>query len=147
MPSSNWLAFTIADIADKELLYDMIVKCLDKNVLYTCSTGQLASDTEDCFDGEIVWRQVQAEEQTCKPQDYENSPMTSSHRNFSEGFWFAIQSAYAIAYDEYILIDKVVCIDMTQGGVKQYLCELLQKIQNGWLPSHNEIEDPKYDNK
>ena len=145
LPSSNWLAFTIADIEDKELLNDTTIKCLDKNVLYTCCAGQLASETEDYFDQEIVWRQVQIEKQTGKPQDYQTSPMTTSHQNFDEGFWFAIQSAYATAYDKYVSIDKVICIDMTQCGVKQYLIELIDKIQCGWLPSDNDIEVPKYD--
>ena len=145
LPSSNWLAFTIADTADKELLNETSMMCLDKNVLYTCSAGQLGSDTEDYFDQEIVWRQVQIEEQTGKPQDYETSPMTTSHKNFDEGLWFAIQSAYATAYDKYIPIDKVVCIDMTQRGVKKYLTDLIKRIQNGWLPSDNEIELPNYD--
>jgi hypothetical protein len=145
LPSSNWLAFTIADSTDKEILSDTTKKCLDKNVLYTCSTGQLGSDTEDYFDEEIVWRKVQIEEQTGKPQDYETSPMTTFHRNFDEGFWFATTVANATAYDEYISIDKVVCIDMTQQGVKKYLLELIDKIKNGWLPSDNEIEVPKYD--
>ena len=145
LPSSNWLAYTIADMADKDLLSDTTKKCLDSNVLYTCSAGQLGSDTENYFDEEIVWRQVQIEEQTGKPQDYETSPMTTFHKNFDEGFCFAITAAYATAYDEYIPIDTVVCIDMTQQGVKKYLLELIDKIKNGWLPSDNEIEIPKYD--
>lgn len=145
LPPSNWLAFTIADTADKELLNDTTIKCLNKSVLYTCSAGQLGSDTEDYFDQEIVWRQVQIEERTGKPQDYETSPMTTYHKNFDEGFWFAIQSAYATAYDKYIPIDKVVCIDMTQQGVKKYLVSLINKMKTGWLPSDNEIEIPTYD--
>lgn len=145
LPLSNWLAFTIADTSDKELLNDTTIKCLDKSVLYTCSAGQLCQETESYFDQEIVWRQVQIEEQTGKPQDYETSPMTTSSKNFDEEFWFAIQSAYATAYDKYIPIDKVICIDMTQQGVKKYLVALVEKIKNGWLPSDNEIEVPKYD--
>jgi len=118
---------------------------LDSNVLYTCSAGQLGSDTEDYFDEEIVWRQVQIEERTGKPQDYETSPMTTFHRNFDEGFWFATSVANAIAFDEYIPIDKVVCIDMTQQGVKKYLEALIDKINKGWLPSDSEVAVPKYD--
>ena len=71
LPASNWLAFTIADIEDKGLLKDTTIKCLDKGVIYIHSVGQLASETDDSFDEEIVWRQVQEEEKTGKPQDYE----------------------------------------------------------------------------
>ena len=145
LPLSNWLAFTIADTADKELLNDTTKKCLDANVLYTCSAGQLGSDTEDYFDEEIVWRQVQIEERTGKPQDYEISPMTTFHKNFDEGFWFATTVANAVAYDKYIPINKVVCIAMTKKGVKKHLIVLLDKIKNGWLPSDNEVEEPTYD--
>lgn len=147
LPSSNWLVFTIADTADKELLNDTTKKCLDSNVLYTCSVGQLGSDTEDYFDEEIVWRQVQIEERTGKPQDYETSPMTTFHRNFDEGFWFATTVANATAYDKYIPIDTVVCVDMTERGVRKYLIELIDKIKSSWLPSDNEVEVPKYDNE
>jgi hypothetical protein len=147
LPSSNWLAFTIADTSDKDLLNDTTKKCLDKNVLYTCSAGQLSSLTEDYFDEEIVWRQVQIEEKTGKPQDYETSPMTTFHKNFDEGFWFAATVANATAHDKYIPIDIVVCIDMTQRGVKKYLIELIDKIKSSWLPSDKGIEVPKYDNE
>ena len=147
LPSSNWLAFTIADIADKDLLSDTTKKCLDKNVLYTCSAWQLGSDTEDYFDEEIVWRQVQNEEQTEKPKDYEISTMTTFHKNFDEGFWFAALVANATAYDKNIPIDSIVCVDMTQQGVIRYLILLIDKIKNGWLPADNEVVVPKYDNE
>jgi hypothetical protein len=147
LPTSNWLAFTIADTSDKYLLNDTTKKCLDNNVLYTCSAGQLASLTEDYFDEEIVWRQVHIEEKTGKSQDYETSPMTSFHKNFDEGFWFAATVANAIAHDMYIQIDIVVCVDMTQRGVKKYLIELIDKIKSSWLPFDLEIEVPKYDNE
>ncbi len=139
LPLSNWLAFTIADETDKDLLYDMTAKCLDRNVLYTCSVGELASEAEDYFDEEIVWKQVQIEELTGKPQDYETSPMTTFHRNFDEGFWFAIQVACATSYDKDIPINIVVCIDLTGQGMENYITELLGKIKIGWLPSDIEV--------
>ncbi|PZR30270.1 MAG: hypothetical protein DI538_22985 [Azospira oryzae] len=143
LPASNWLAFTIADKEDKHLLDEAVAKCLDKNVLYTCSTGELASETEDWFDGEIVLRQVHLEEQTGKPQDYETAAMTTSFKNFDEGFWFAVKSAYATAYDEYILMDTICCIDLTQRGVKRHIAELVGKIKEEWIPR---MKKPKLQN-
>jgi len=136
LPVSNWLAFTIADFEDKELLHGITSKCLDNNVCYTCSVGQLGSDTEDSFDEEIAWRQVQ-EEETGKQQESETSPMTTFHKNFDEGFWFATTLANQIVNDIYIPIDKVVCIDFTKRGFKEYLVQLIIKINSGWLPPDN----------
>ena len=129
LPSANWLALTIADTQDKDLLNDTVIKCIDKNVLYTCSLGQLASETEDYFDEEIVWRQVQIEEQTGIAQDNEPTPMTSFHRNFDEGFWFATTVAKATTHEDHIPIETVICVDMTQQGVRKYLLELVDKIK------------------
>jgi hypothetical protein len=147
LPSSNWLAFTMADKEDKHLLDEVVTKCVDKNVLYTCSVGELASETEDWFDGEIVLRQVQLEEQTGKPQDYETAAMTTAFKNFDNGCWFAVKSAYATAYDKYILIDTICCIDLTQRGVKKYLSELVGKIKEEWIPPEEETKAPKYDDE
>jgi hypothetical protein len=141
----NWIAFTIADDEDKELLNDMTSHCLDKGVCYTCSAGQLASLTEDYFDEEIVWREVQESERTGKSQDYEHTPMTSFHKNFDEGFWFAVTNANQIIHDKYIKSNEVVCIDCTKNKVRGHLLNLIDKINNGWLPSDKEIEKPIYD--
>ena len=135
----NWIAFTIADNDDKEFITNMTIRCLDKGVCYTCSTGQLALLTEDYFDEEIVWRQVQQSEKTGKPQDYENAPMTSSHKNFDEGFYFSTTNANQVINDNYIKSYTVVCIDCTNDKVHGRLLKLIEKINSGWLPSENEI--------
>ena len=141
----SWVAFTVADIQDRELLNEVTMKCLDKGVLYTCSAGQLASETEDYFDQEIVWREVQVEESTGIQADYDKTPMTTFHSNFSEGFWFSTHLANPTINDENLKVDSVVCIDFTSAGVKQYLIELIKKINSGWLPSDDKIEAPRYD--
>lgn len=109
---------------------------------YTCSAGELAGLTEQYFDEEIGWRGVQQEEKTGKEYDYEQLPITTMHRNFGEGFWFAS----TLAYDRDKEINKVVCIDFTTRKVKKHLTELVEKINNGWLPSDEEIELAEYDN-
>ncbi|MDO6434471.1 hypothetical protein Q4E93_27920 [Flavitalea sp. BT771] len=98
--------------------------------------------TELIFDEEIVNRAIQEETQTGKPYDYELSPITTSHNNFSEGFWFAT----TVACDSYKDIDTAVCIDLTTKGVKDHLTELIIKINNNWLPSDEPFKDPVYDN-
>ena len=141
----NWIAFTIADNEDKELLHDMTVRCIDKGVCYSCSAGQLGSLTEDYFDEEISWRQVQHEERTGEPQDYEATPMTSFHKNFDEGFWFAAAVAQQIINDVYVTSHQIVCIDCTQEKVRNHLINLIAKINDGWLPPDNEFQKPVYD--
>jgi len=142
LPTEKWVAFTIADHEDKEMLYDCTIGILNKNVTYTCSAGKLASMTEDYFDEEIGWRGVQHEEKTGEKFDFDKSPMTSMHRNFSEGFWFSA----VVASDGKKEMNKVVCIDFTTRKVKKYLTELVKKINNGWFPSDEEIELVEYDN-
>ena len=142
LPTENWVVFTIADKENKEIPHESTAQILDKNVTYTCSAGELAGLTEQYFDEEIGWRGVQYEEKTGKQYDYEQTPMTTMHQNFSEGFWF---SGFC-AFDGEKEIDKIVCIDFTTRKVKRHLTELVKKINNGWLPSDEEIEMAEYDN-
>ena len=141
LPLDNWVVFTIADKQDEELLIDAVPKCMDKLVTYTCSAGQLAGLGEQLFDIEIVNRAIAEEDKTGKPHDYETSPMTTMHQNFSEGFWFAT----TLAFDGYKESNTVVCLDFTTKSVKRQLSELIEKINSGWLPSDEEIEEPNYD--
>ena len=145
LPANNWIAFTIANNEDEELLNDTTIKCLDNGVSYTCSAGQLGTDTENYFDQEIAWRETQKEEKTGEPADFDKTPMTTSHQNFGEGFWFATTVAHPTINDKYLNTDKVVCIDFTKQGVESHLINLIDKINNGWLPSDEQIEMPLYD--
>jgi hypothetical protein len=142
LPTDKWIVFTIADDIDRELINEAVELCLDKLVCYICCAGRLGSLTELIFDEEIVKRAIQGETQTGKPHDYEFSPMTTSHNNFSDGFWFAT----TVAYDNYKDINTVVCIDFTTKGVKGHLAQLLTKINNNWIPADEDFEDPTYDN-
>jgi hypothetical protein len=140
LPQKNWIAFTIADNEDKDLLNEITFKCLDNGVCYTCSTGQLGSDTEDYFDQEIAWRETQKEEKTGEPADFDKTPMTSFHKSLKEGFWFATTVAYATINDEYLETNEVVCIDFTKHKVENEIAILIDQINNGWLPSDEDIE-------
>ncbi|MGO4911691.1 hypothetical protein [Leeuwenhoekiella sp. W20_SRS_FM14] len=142
LPKSDWVAFTIANKEDEELVPPSVKVCMDKNVSYTCSAGTLALWTENYFDEEIAWRGVDYEMRTKQEFDYEKSPVTTAHKNFGEGFWFAS----TLANDDNFDINKVVCIDFTKRKVKKHLTDLIEKINNGWLPSDEEIELAEYDN-
>ena len=142
LPKNDWIVFTIANKEDEELVPPAVKICMDKNVAYTCSAGTLAHWTEQYFDEEITGRALDYEFRTKKDYDYEFSPVTTAHQNFSEGFWFAT----TLAYDAYKETDKVICLDFNKRKVKQHLTELIEKINSGWLPSDEEIELAEYDN-
>ena len=141
LPKKDWVAFTIVNKEDEELVPPAVKICMDNNVSYTCSAGTLANWTEQYFDEEFVVRAVDYEIRTKKEFDYDSSLMTTSHGNFSEGFWFAT----TLAHDPKIEIDKVVCMDFTKRKVKKHLTELIDRINNGWLPTDEEIELAEYD--
>jgi len=45
LPNKGWIAFTIANKEDGELVPSMVSTCINKNVAYTCSSGEYASMT------------------------------------------------------------------------------------------------------
>jgi len=141
LPYGNWIAFTVADLNDKELLVAAVPRCIDRLVAYTCSAGQLAAYTEDLFDEEISNRVIKVESEIDSLCNFETSSITTIHQNFSEGFWFASVVAFADQKE----IDKVVCLDFTNQGVKKQLLNLILKIKHVWLPSEDEVEQPLYD--
>jgi hypothetical protein len=141
LPKNNWIAFTISNNEDEELIPSAVNVILDKNIIYACNSGEFASKAEDYFLEEISWRNIQIHEKTGEEINYENSPMTSTHRNFSEGFWFAS----TLASNGEIESDKVVCIDFTKRKVKKNLSNLIEKINNDWLPSDEDVELVKFD--
>lgn len=139
LPSDNWIVFTIGDEKEAPIEKELVKHCLENNVRYTCSAGQLAESTEHEFDLEIINRTKIVKNGT--RHDQQNALSTTSHKNFSEGFWFAA----TLAHDPYKKLDTLVCADFTSKGVKQNLEVLLEKINSGWLPPDDEVEEPKYD--
>jgi len=132
LPKQDWVAFTIANKEDEELIPPIVKVCLDNNVRLTCSVGNHASMTEEYFDEEISWRRVEYEMKAAKKFE---RLVTTAHKNIGEGFWFAANTIY----DDNFEINKVVCLDMTKRKLKKQIIELVEKINNGWLPNDNEF--------
>jgi hypothetical protein len=126
LPKNDWVVFTIANKEDEELVPSAVKICMDKNASSICSAGTLAHWTESYFDEEISWRGVDYEMKTKKEFDYELSPVTTTHENFEEGFWFAA----TLAHDDNFNINKVICLDFTKRKVRKHLTELIEKINN-----------------
>ncbi len=108
---------------------------------YICCAGQLADHVELAFDMKIVEKAIEQENITQRPFDYDQSPITTAHKNFSEGFWFAS----FVVQNEENWINTLICLDFTKKGVKNNIISLIEKINNDWLPSEEEIESPFYD--
>lgn len=130
-PSGEWIVFTIANEADRELIYPVAKACIDHKVGAVCCAGELAHFTEQVFDEEIVWRKLDEEI---------DMPLTTASRNFDEEFWMACREM-----GPYQTSPVLLCIDMTGKKVRNYLKALIPKINEGWIPSEAEHLAPSYD--
>lgn len=141
LPKGNWAAFTITDDEDTDFIELVVENSLENQVAYICSAGQLSDHVELSFDLKIVEKAIEQEDLTKIPYDYDQSPVTTAHKNFSEGFWFAS----FVVQNEENWINRLICLDFTKKGVKNNIISLIEKINNNWLPSEEEIEPPFYD--
>lgn len=131
LPKGEWVVFTIANKGDEELVHPVAKACLDHKVGAICSAGEIAHWTEQAFDEEIVWRNLDAQEEM---------PVTTASNNFDEEFWMATREMGVNQISPLLL-----CIDTTRKKVRKYLQELILKINEGWLPSEDKTRIPKYD--
>jgi len=130
-PSKNWLLFVIADQDQLGRLYSFAEKCLDRGVLYICGAGEACSEIDDAFDFAIVDGKLASLNRDLTQDDFRDSPMTTWHDDFDEGFWFSVTTAY----HEEQLIDKVIVANLTEKNYEFRIKELVDKIHAGWLPS------------
>lgn len=135
LPDKNWLVVPICDNRDTELLDKFAHACLDKNVLYVCAVGQECEWAHDWFDETVLVNRINKKLPISSPDDFDEEPMTTWHNDFDEGLWFAATSAFPSIHNEYVYVDKVVCLDLTDKSYKQRLTDLTLKINSGWLPS------------
>ncbi len=107
-------------------------------MLYVCTVGQECEWAHDWFDETILVNRINKKLPIDSPDDFDEEPMTTWHNDFDEGFWFATTSAYPSINDEYVYVDKVVCLDLTDKPNRQRLTDLIAKINSGWLPADND---------
>jgi len=138
LPDKNWLVIPICDRRDADMLDKVAKVCLDKNVLYVCTVGEECEWAHDWFDETILLNRIDKKLPISTPDDFDEEPMTTWHIDFDEGFWFACTSAFPTIQEEYIKVDRVVCIDLTERSRKKHLADLIIKIKSGWLPSDDD---------
>ncbi len=90
LPSQNWLAFLIVEGKNDSLLDKVAYACLSRNVNYVCTVGQECEYAHDWFDETIVARKIELGQSIATMDDFKDSPMTTWHNDFEEGFWFAL---------------------------------------------------------
>lgn len=129
-PSKNWMLFAIADKDQLAALYSFAEKCLDLGVLYICGAGEACSEIDDAFDMVEVDRKLASLKRDLKQEDFDDSPMTTWHHDFDEGFWFSVTTAY----HERELINKVVVANLTDNNYELIIKDLIARINSGWLP-------------
>lgn len=112
LPTNNWLVLPIGHVKDRMRIEEVIDACLDKGVKYVCALGQECEFIHDVFDDSIVEKRIREGKSVEREADFEYEPMTTWHNDFDEGVWFAIHAAF----DDYVDIDRVVFLDMTDKG-------------------------------
>ncbi len=142
LPNDNWLVLPICgENGNVKSYHSLADKTIDNKVLFACAVGKESELIHDIFDQYIVSKKLLNGESIESPDDFEDSPMTTADNNLDEGFWFALYSAFHGTKE----INKVVCIDYTIRGVKNHLIDLLKRFHQGWIPSEDEVQLPKYD--
>jgi hypothetical protein len=108
IPQSNWLCILVDNNRQRIYLDEVISKIIHNDVCYVCAIGLSCEMTHDLIDEEIVFREIDIE----KLHIPNHHIITTWHKNFDEGIWFALFEAY---HDE-VTIDKVIILDLTNGS-------------------------------
>jgi len=117
LPSKNWLCIVVDNDKPRHYIDEVISKIIQSDVCWVLTVGQSCELTHDLVDEEIVFREVDIEKLYLPKHDI----MTTWHKDFEEGIWFGIHSAY----DEGFQIDKVVILDLTEGKERARIEKLL----------------------
>lgn len=126
----NWVLFMIEDNIHNPILGQFADLCIDKDVLYVCAAGKACSEVDDMFDFKMVDRAQVGGKLPSWHRSDDDVLMTSWHRDFDEGFWFALTTANY----ENLLIQTVVVANLTGDNYLPTIQRLTEKISEGWLP-------------
>lgn len=130
-PLKNWVLVVVADDLGHPLLNVFSELCIDKDVIYVCAAGEVASELDDLFDGIMVLRGIYKEYKPSWHRTEEDVLMTTWHSSTEDAFWFATTLA---RYDE-IQIDTVLVANFTFHKLFEPISQLASAINKGYLPS------------
>ncbi|MEJ8755687.1 hypothetical protein WG947_01655 [Pontibacter sp. H259] len=126
MPTENWLLMIIADEKPSTVLIEIARKSINRGVCYVCCLSSQAEKQHDIFREDIDVREVEIENNYLPGYEI----MTTWHRDFSEGVWFAMY----LAWHEEQEINTIFCLNAGKEDSEEVILELINKINQGWVP-------------
>jgi hypothetical protein len=126
----NWAVFVIEDDGKNPNLLPFAGLCIKKKVVYMTATGAACSIVDDIFDEIFVDLEINGVDLPDWKQSDEEILMTTWDYNFGEGFWFIT----TVAINDDIPIDTVLVANLTRLDRSSEIKQLVQDINNGWLP-------------
>lgn len=127
LPFGNWLVMPLSDERN-EILIDIVAqKCLEKKVVYICTTGKYGEYIHDVFDETIADSRFQID----SSDELEHDPVTTWDAEIVECLWFALYSAQG----EHSKIEKIVCLDFaSEQSNERTIVALMSRFSTGWVP-------------
>ena len=130
MQLKNWILFVIEDNSLNPILSEFAEICIDKNVLYVCTSGKAAKQVNELFDMKMVMREIDHKPMPTWYKTEDDVLITTWHHNLDEGFWFCTSVA---SYKEQ-LIEKVIVANLSSKDYLPRIENLASRITEGWLP-------------
>jgi hypothetical protein len=122
IPASDWLCILVDNDSERKYLDEVVSKIIENDVCYVCTVGKSCEMLHDLIDEEVVFREVDIE----KLHLPDHLIMTTWHKDFAEGIWFAIFAAH---HGE-VIINKIVVLDMTNGMELNRIKNLLTELKS-----------------
>lgn len=119
-PKSNWLLLAISDTRRAAVFEEIARQAINSNVVCVCAVGQEAEFFYDSFEDTMLMREVELEFLPA------HTISTTWQENLEECFLFAVNSAIS----EQVVVEKIICLDISQSGVKEKLIKLVEENQS-----------------
>jgi hypothetical protein len=105
LPNKSWLCLLVVDQINQNHFDEVVSKIITKDVAYVSVIGKECELANDLIDEELAFRDADIENHYLP----EHQIITTWHRDFEEGMWFAFNSAD----NADVVINEVVVLDMT----------------------------------
>ena len=126
IPKSNWILYAGCDVDEGNVL-EQLAKTALREAFYAFVEPAMPQVK---LMMPSTWRLLTEELRKAKDVGILYTPMTTWHDDWEEGFWFAT----TVACHDTLIINTVVCVNLTERDYKTQLEKLVDKINNGWLP-------------
>lgn len=93
-----------------------------------CTIGNACELIHDIFEETEVVYEIEGK----RISNEDECVLSTWHDDINEGLYFAINTAYI----DNKIINKIVCIDMTESGEKVEIIKAFDKINLGYIPEY-----------